>query len=393
MFQAVPRNYKIALLVVLVLVVVRVGITQFETAEVVRNFHKIYHPMVNASTSDLQVQVQVPKVPKEAPDPSLVPAMIIAGTQKGGTDALTLFLDNHPQLKKGFRREAHFFDFFCGELCERAVRTKSKELIEQARAKYSFELQHDARGKDMKEKKRDSEFMFEKTPIYLFNPYVAEKTKIIVPWTKIIILLRDPVERAYSTFKMNYDRRFDKRFGKIKEEYNEKLDGKITFERCIDIDIEKLTKAGIVGNDTFWMVDDKEREQRWLSYWDIHDEDKLTELMLCDNEIGRGLYFLQLLQWFKEYNTVEDREKIYVTKSESILPDKETHVVDLKPITDFLGIDELEVISEEKIHATVSHFGPMKDETEQKLMEIFDPFNKKLESLLGKDWKDPWPYK
>jgi len=119
---------------------------------------------------------------------------------------------------------------------------------------------------------------------------------------------------------------------------------------------------------------------------------KLTILGICEGEVARGLYSMQLRRWFKEYNTTEERKKIFITKSEKLLPDENTHVIDIKPITDFIGIDEIEVIFKEKIHATSSGFDEIKDETRQKLNKIFDPFNKDLERLLGDEWKDPWPY-
>ena len=129
-----------------------------------------------------------------------------------------------------------------------------------------------------------------------------------------------------------------------------------------------------------------------MKYFDSSVADYMNKDIVCDGEIGRGLYYLQFLRWFREYNSTEDREKIYITRSESILPDEETHEVNMKPITDFIGIDEMEVVPKDKIHETPSYLGPMKDATRERLEKIFDPFNKHLVSLLGKEWDDPWPY-
>jgi len=181
-----------------------------------------------------------------------------------------------------------------------------------------------------------------------------------------------------------------------------KIYSKVSFETCINIDIEHLQEAGILEDekndeveesDSFWDLDDDEKDRRWLKYWDIRDENPLSQEKMCDCEIGRGLYYLQFLRWFRVYNTPEDREKIFVTKSESLLPDRETQQVDIKPITDFIGIDEMNIVAEKKIHATTSDVGPMKDETRQRLEKLFDPFNKQLKSVLGEKWDDPWPYK
>ncbi len=277
-------------------------------------------------------------------------------------------------MKASDRQEPHFFDWRCGSICVQATERQSTEMIEKARIKYSSYW-----GQS-----KENKFTFEKTPRYMYHPYVPERIKTIVPWAKIIMLLRDPVERAYSMFKMNHD--------VLRVEQNKEKFGDVSFETCVNIDIEKLNKTGIIYDDTFWEVDDDERERRWLKYWNIFSKDRLTRLGLCNGDISRGLYFLQLHRWFKVYNSTE-RENIFITKSENLLPDNRTHMIDLKPITDFIGIDEMEVISMKKIHATRSyHFGPMKSETKQKLREIFHPFNKKLGDLLGQDWNNPWPY-
>ena len=36
--------------------------------------------------------------------------------------------------------------------------------------------------------------------------------------------------------------------------------------------------------------------------------------------------------------------------------------------------------------------GAMKNETRLKLIKLFDPWNKKLGTILGDGWENPWPY-
>ncbi len=344
-----------------------------------------------------------------------------------GTDALRFYLASHPKMLDSIQNEVHFFDKKCEEeldkLCDRAVIEKKKlledessevatEVIQQVRDEYAsnwhfwkLNKNHHHRNNHDNDNDEDegdnklipsismqSKYTFEKTPRYLFHPFVPSRIKAVVPWTKIIILLRDPLERAYSQFKMDYERKIlqtNKRRKKDVSSY-----GEVTFETCVDIDIQKLIEVGILGDDEKVLDadDDDENERRWLKYWDIWDEDYLTKEKVCDGEIARGLYYFQLQRWFKEYSTAEDRDKIFITKSESLLPDKKTKVIDMKAMTDFIGIDEMEVVAEEKIHATSSEFGPMQDETKQRLQAIYDPFNKKLGDILGEGWDDPWPY-
>ena len=48
---------------------------------------------------------------------------------------------------------------------------------------------------------------FEKTPRYILRPNIAEKMKMTVPWvTRLIAVLRDTVDRAFSEFNMDTQR-------------------------------------------------------------------------------------------------------------------------------------------------------------------------------------------
>ncbi len=289
-----------------------------------------------------------------------------------GTTALLRYLGSHPQMKKSAKNEVHFFDWECfhqnsGAPCKNL---ESPEAIEEARNRYAefWKIKEDDADK----------FTFEKTPNYLYQPYVADAVKTVVPWSKIIFSLRDPVERAYSHFRMSYDT-------------HRMVEEEVTFEDCVDYDLARLAKAGILKNDTFWEVDDEERDRRWLVYKATAPRKKFKEI--CHEEVARGLYLLQFHSWFKAYSTEEDREKIFVIKSEDLRPDRETNMVDLKAMADFIGIDEMEVVVSE---GKMIHEGriktPMQDETRLKLQQMYSPFNKRLESLLGDKWKDPWPY-
>ena len=242
---------------------------------------------------------------------------------------------------------------------------------------------------------------FEKTPLYMFDPYVPKRMKTIVPWSKVIMLLRDPVERAYSAYKMNYEM-------KLKSKQN--MYNNITFEVCVEHDIAILTDVGIVNNDTFWTSSDKERDQRWLKYIKKSNQtqgfgimsgrgyEKTGGLNICDALIGRGMYYLQLYRWIKEkYHVVKDNYSnetmnLLVMKSENLLPNEMTKEVNWKPITDFIGIEETKVKSEKKVHETSKSFAPMKEETRMKLQKLFDPYNQMLSLMLGDVWENAWPY-
>ena len=212
---------------------------------------------------------------------------------------------------------------------------------------------------------------FEKTPFYMFDPKVPELIEKIIPWAKIIFLLRDPVSRAYSQFKFmcaGCD--------------------VLKFNECIELELDVLDEAEMLVDDLL-ELDTPEIESRWKNYWN-EGKKMVKKNRLCDRFIGRGLYFIQLKRWFMLRSSSE-KKALLVLKSESLRPDEATNKVNMTLITKFLGIEQYEVISNKPIHAT-KDMEPMTEETRQKLMKLFDPFNKKLSSILGDQWNDPWHY-
>src|SRR5207302_2712863 len=49
----------------------------------------------------------------------------------------------------------------------------------------------------------------EASPYYLFHPHAPARAALVVPKTKLIVLLRNPVERAYSHYYHNIKHRWE----------------------------------------------------------------------------------------------------------------------------------------------------------------------------------------
>ena len=110
-------------------------------------------------------------------------AFIIAGVQKAGTTALFDYLGEEPGLSLSREKEAHFFD---------------DETRAWATPDYgAYHAQFAA---------ADGRPRGEATPIYLYWPQSLERIKAYNPAVKLIVMLRDPVERAWSHWKMEYAR-------------------------------------------------------------------------------------------------------------------------------------------------------------------------------------------
>ena len=110
-------------------------------------------------------------------------SFLIAGVQKAGTTALFDYLSEIPGLELPAVKEAHFFD--------------DEEKVDWAAPDYA--PYHRLFG--------DPDRLWgEATPIYLYWPNALERIRAYNPAMKLILLFRDPVERAWSHWKMEYAR-------------------------------------------------------------------------------------------------------------------------------------------------------------------------------------------
>lgn len=110
-------------------------------------------------------------------------AFIVAGVQKAGTTALFDYLSEEPGVALSRVKEVHFFD----------DETQDWSRPDYAAYHGNFEASDDRlRG--------------EATPIYLYWPQSLERIAAYNPAMKLIVMLRDPVARAWSHWKMEYAR-------------------------------------------------------------------------------------------------------------------------------------------------------------------------------------------
>ena len=110
---------------------------------------------------------------------------IVAGAQKSGTTALNYYLRRHPQIALPIKKEVHFFDndeFFAG-------------------GNVSYQPLH-----DLFRPVRLASIAGENTPIYLYWRPALPRIRDYNPAMKFIIILRNPIERAFSQWNMQRTR-------------------------------------------------------------------------------------------------------------------------------------------------------------------------------------------
>ena len=104
--------------------------------------------------------------------PARLPDFLGLGTQKGGTTTLHQLLRAHPGVFLPAAKELHYFD------------------LQPQRTPNWYE-QHFSEAEP-------DQCCGEITPFYLFPPAAPTRIQALLPNAKLVVLLRDPVERAFS---------------------------------------------------------------------------------------------------------------------------------------------------------------------------------------------------
>jgi hypothetical protein len=115
-------------------------------------------------------------------------AFVIAGTQKGGTTALASYLYEHPEIGMPTVKEVHFFD--------------TEDHFASAEVDYAKYHAYF----DPAVRKR---LLGDATPIYMYWDAAPPRIWQYNPAMKLILLLRNPITRAYSQWNMERERGSD----------------------------------------------------------------------------------------------------------------------------------------------------------------------------------------
>jgi len=231
---------------------------------------------------------------------------IIIGAQRSGTTSLYRYICAHPAVKPAVRKEIHFFDW----------------QYEKGHVWYRGQLP--ATGG-------------EASPSYIFDPAVPERVKKHEPDTRLIAILRNPADRAYSQYYHNRKRKTES----------------LSLRQALDKE-EKRLRAAIYMQSMEW------------SYK------------------ARGRYAEQLLRWFALFPP----EQLLILKAEDLFnypPETMLQVwkhLELNPI--YQSVEEAYLKGTYRAHRRQTyrvHVG-----TRQYLIDYFDWHNQKLYQLLERDF-------
>lgn len=149
-----------------------------------------------------------------------LPTMLIAGGQRCGTTTLYKALLEHPSfVGPKLRKGVHYFDLnFDKSVDWYRAHFPTKSSLEST--------QHRSGGPVV---------VGESSPYYLWHPLAPERISRTLPGVRIVVLLRDPVERAYSAHAHELARGFEVE----------------PFERALELEPERLAgqEEALVSGD------------------------------------------------------------------------------------------------------------------------------------------------
>lgn len=256
-----------------------------------------------------------------SPSPSArlvtAPDFAIIGTQRGGTTSLHAYLRAHPRVEVPATKELHY-------VTDRFSRGRDWYL-----GQFPAELPPGV-------------ITGEATPYALFHPASPARLHEIAPDAKLIVLLRNPVDRAYSHFLLETSRGHET----------------LPFEIAVDAETSRLTgeEVRLLADPTY--VSANHNQASYLS---------------------RGDYAPQLERWLELY----PRQQMLILRSEDLY--QHTEEV-FHQVTSFLGLPPARDIPFATHNPTSGP--PLSAMTRARLEKHFAPLNANLANLLG--WTETW---
>jgi hypothetical protein len=249
-----------------------------------------------------------------------LPDFVLIGAKKCGTTFLYHLLTHHPLVQPAAAKELLFFDRYFDEGIEWYRR--------------SFPPPRRTGGR--------STITGEATP-YITNRRAPERMAELIPQARLIVLLRNPVDRAYSDYQMMARKKRDPR----------------TFEEAIGA--EKTPLHGTGGHTS------EHKDHRSLD-----DSSKY---------LSRGVYVDQLLRWSDIFN----EEQLLVLRSEDLF---ERPLGTMKIVLNFLDLPDWDPEASEIIPRKRNegeYEQGMDPATRLRLKDYFEPHNRRLYDYLGVD--------
>ena len=259
-----------------------------------------------------------------------LPDFVIIGTGKAGTTSLYSLVAQHPEIVPAIKKEINYFQLHYG-LDSPWYRSHFPTRASRFFSRVS--------GRNL--------LTGEASISYLFYPLAPGRMKKIMPDVKLIVILRNPVDRAYSHYQMKVRNKIEP----------------LSFEEAIEAEEKRGAEAKeqLIKNSDLFIPKAAKINFLYYSYLAI------------------GLYAEQLENWFSHY----DRDRFLILAHEDFRNDRQRS---LDQVFEFLGVRSFQ--PEKPRDLNVGDYPAMNEDTRRRLVKYFKPHNAKLSNLLQRsfDW-------
>lgn len=257
------------------------------------------------------------------------PDFLIVGVRKGGTTSIYNYLIQHPCVLPAMEKEIKFFT----------------EHFEKGKSWYFGHFPTSLERRFYQRRRGHNILVGEATPSYHYHPLVPQRIFDMNGDIKLIAVLRNPVDRAYSDYY----------FGVTYGTYTTK---DFTFEEAVDRELCYL--SGHEG--------------------EIFSSKNAFDIVnRCCPFLGRGIYVEQLKSWFGIF----PREQFLLLTSDELFSNPKKC---FSKILEFLGLPPYELNTYEAFNE--GRYPTMDPSTRAKLVDYFAAHNQRLSENLGVD--TPW---
>jgi hypothetical protein len=251
------------------------------------------------------------------------PDFLIVGAQRCGTTSMFKALAQHPGvLPPAFHKGVHYFD----------------TAYHRPRSWYDGHFPTRIKAAAVARRLGHPVLTGESSPFYMFHPLAPVRISVELPEVKLLVLLRDPVERAYSAHAHETARGFE----------TEPL------ERALELERQRLTG-------------ERERMLTDPGYVSFHIQHHAY--------VNRGRYVEQL----EHLVTLFGRDRIHVLDSDDFFCDPEPEYA---AVCDFLGLPQVSTVGFRRHNARPR--SPMPASLRARLEEYFAPFDQRLAAWWGR---------
>ena len=251
-----------------------------------------------------------------------LPDFVIIGASKSGTTTLYRRVCGHPRVIPAMHKEVFYF-------------TGRNYAAGRFWYKQHFPTALERLG---------GKITGESTPTYLFHHFAPQRLRAEIPHAKLIVVLRNPVDRAYSEYNMRL------------QSHREGM----TFEDALDCE-----------------------ERRAAGHWDLaaRDPSHVPYGALWHSYAGHGIYADALARWHKFF----DPSRVLILDTADLGSGGGGGGRALDSAFEFLGLEPHNVGDADY---NTLQYPPMAPSTRRRLVDFFRPHNARLYEMLGRrfDW-------